>query len=767
MELLRIKMPPCTRLVLSRALRLRCIVGSVDDNRAKARKQVALLAKLAPSGTDEFVAKYATNISADGMFIHTREPYPRGTELAFQAEVAGGQRMLQGTAIVRWAKAEEDAQGPAGMGLQFRSLDAGSRALLTRMLQMQAASSSAASSAPPPPPPPPAESMLSDAEPLGSSTPSCPGEHIDLDINELLNDTAPAASAELRSSLAAAPGPPSGEPVYLKGIKPSDGTGPIIGIDLGTTNSACAVLSKGRPLILSSKAGYNTVPSVVALTPQGQLLVGHRARAQMVLNPTQSIFGAKRLVGREFDSPTVHQMKDRAHFEICAGFDHRAAVKLGPNTLSLEEIQGLVLRECREIAEQALGCPVSRAVVTCPAYYSEPQREAVRRAGAMAGLKVERVLNEPTAAALAFGMNRELKKTVLVYDLGGGTFDATLLKVNRNVFEVVATGGDVFLGGVDFDNQLVDLLLERFTAWHKCPFSGNRVALSRLGEAAERVKMALSECNSFEVHVPMLEMDAAGRPLDLRTTVTRAEFDAACGELVDRTIQAVLDVLLDAKLKPAQVDDILLVGGMSRMPLVREKLKAVFKKPPQASVNADEAVALGAALYSGTLERVSSLVLIDVVPMTIGLGRPGGGFHRLIERNTPLPASTSFAISTQKDNQTEMEVMVFQGEDSNVAGNEFVGAVTISGLPKGRAGSVRVGVTVGLDAECVLRVEAREFHSRTVVRSTLATRYTSEEVASRLGISQERRAEADRARGEELRKRSGGFWGKLKSLLGR
>ncbi len=579
----------------------------------------------------------------------------------------------------------------------------------------------------------------------------------------------PAAKVERPPALVVAPPPPPPEmrTVYLRDVKPSDGTGPIIGIDLGTTNSACAVLTKGRPIILSSKDGYNTIPSVVSLTAQGKLLVGRRAKSQMVLNPTQSIFGAKRLVGREFDSPTVKQLKESSHFEIVAGDDRRAAVTLGGQRLSLDEVQGLILKECRDMAEQALGVPVSRAVVTCPAYYSEPQREAVRRAGALAGLKIERVLNEPTAAALAFGMNRELTRTVLVYDLGGGTFDATLLKLDQNVFEVLATGGDVFLGGVDFDAQITGVLLERFAAWHKRPFKGDRVALSRLAEAAEHAKIALSERATCDVHLPMLELDAQGHPLDLRTTLTRADVEAACADLIDRTLQAVQDVLLDAKLKASQVDDIILVGGMSRMPMVREKLKALFKKSPHASVNADEAVALGAALYSGSVDKVSSLVLIDVVPMTIGLGRPGGQFHRLIERNTPLPATKSFGISTQKDNETELEVMIFQGEDSNVAGNEFLGALTITGLPKAPKGAVQVAVTLGLDAECVLRVEAREFKTRTVVRSVLATRYTTEEIAQRLGISAEKQAAVNKSRHDELEKRAGGFWGALKKIFKR
>ncbi|MDP2269087.1 MAG: TIGR02266 family protein [Archangium sp.] len=860
----------------------------MDHNRSTQRKLVGLLVKLAHKGVDEFASKYATNLSDGGMFIRTREPKPQGTELSFKVEIADGQRVLQGVAIVRWTRAEGDPNGPPGMGLEFLKLDPASRALVDRMLGFNAAAvpkiapattpsrglpvaaaiapvttpskqlpvappkpsfeladelfgdapapsedepladepfeAAAAFAAPPLPPPPPALTPVPAAEPKDAfsdpdvfgalAASNSPEKEIDIELDALVAETpqpppldlfsessasgfevelelaevvppAPFVAPPLKArpepvpevrapvvldqpaAVAPPPQPLSGTPIYLKDIKPSDGTGPVIGIDLGTTNSACAVLSKGRPIILSSKDGYNTIPSVVALNAQGKLQVGHRARSQMVLNPTQSIFGAKRLVGREFESPTVRQVKERSHFEIVAGHDRRAAVKLGANVLSLEEVQGLVLKECKEMAEQALGTSVTRAVVTCPAYYSEPQREAVRRAGAMAGLKVERVLNEPTAAALAFGMNRELKKTVLVYDLGGGTFDATLLKLDQNVFEVLATGGDVFLGGVDFDNQLVDLLLERFATWHKRPFSGDRVALSRINEVAEKMKMALSERQSFDVHLPMLEMDAGGKPLDLRTTVTRAEVEAVCSELVERTIQAVQDVLLDAKMKASQVDDIILVGGMSRMPLVREKLKAVFKKPAQASVNADEAVALGAALYSGTVDKVSSLVLIDVVPMTIGLGRPGGGFHRLIERNTPLPATKSFGISTQKNDETELEVMVFQGEDSNVAGNEFLGAVTISGLPKGPAGSVQVAITLGLDAECVLRVEAREFRSRQVVRSTLATRYTSEEIAQRLGISTEKREAVNKSRGDELEKRAGGFWGKLKSLFKR
>jgi molecular chaperone DnaK len=872
----------------------------LTDNRSNSRKAVGLLVKLKYSGVDEFAERYATNLSDGGMFIRSREPKPVGTEIKFRVEIASGERVLQGTAVVRWIRGPDDPSGSPGMGVQFGTLDESSRALVDRMLASGVAarppritsptaadvpvekavvapaiepSAPAGPPAPkrvPPPaapteapsrapmaaaalpqraapvaPAPPPEIVASSsafdidlepdapsaleaqvAEPSVEVAPPPGDDEIDVDLDSLLASTPPAAPAdddppmqssvsvgfeidlelsppaevpapvasvaplpELRrdarrdveapppppprqtlTTVVAAPapvGPARSGPVYLTSAEPIADTGPIIGIDLGTTNSACAIVTKGRPQILRSKDGYNTIPSVVALSKNGRLEVGHRAKGQMVLNPTQSIFGAKRLVGRDFESPTVRHVRERSHFELVADEDNRAAVRLGTNTLTLEEVQGLVLKQCREMAEQALGTQVSRAVVTCPAYYSEPQREAVRRAGKLAGLKVERVINEPTAAALAFGMNRELTKTVLVYDLGGGTFDATLLKIDKNVFEVLATGGDIFLGGTDFDNQIVDLLLQRFQTQHGRPFAGDQIALSRIAEVAEKAKVALSEQQSFDVHLPMLELDPSGTPKDLKCTVTRADIEASCLSLVDRTIQAVQDVLLDAKFKPTQVDDIILVGGMSRMPLVREKLKAVFKKPPQASVNADEAVALGAALYSGSVDKVSSLVLIDVVPMTVGLGKPGGGFHRLIERNTPLSVTKSFGLSTHEDNQTELEVMIFQGEDSNVAGNEFLGAMKIDGLPKGPKGSVQVAITISLDAECVLKVEAREFRTRKVVKTTLATRYTSDEVAKRLNITAEKRAQTDQKRSQELGGRAGGFWSKLKRVFSR
>jgi molecular chaperone DnaK (HSP70) len=556
-------------------------------------------------------------------------------------------------------------------------------------------------------------------------------------------------------------------PVFLSPPGPLTGTGPVIGIDLGTTNSCVALLTNGRPVVLRSREGYNTIPSVISLNAQSKLLVSHRAKNQLVLRPQQTIYGAKRLVGRPYDSAVVNQVRERFHYEIVPDAAGRAAVRLGDNVLSLEEVQAIILRECKEMAEAHLNQKVERAVVTVPAYYSEPQREAVRKAGILAGLKVERILNEPTSAALAYGLNRELNKKVLVYDLGGGTFDATILKIEKNVFEVLGTGGDIFLGGIDFDNLIVDYLLERFQKLEGIPFSGDGIALSRISDAAERAKMALSERTSFEVHIPMLMMDDAGRPRDLRVVLTRQELEKICDPLLSRTIDVVRDVLLDAKLKASEVDDIILVGGMSRMPMVRDKLKGLFGKGPQASVNADEAVALGAALYSGSVDKVSSVVLIDVLPMTVGVAMPGGAFKRVIERNSPLPAQRSFAINTNKDNEEFLELSIFQGEDNHISANEYLGTVRMEGLPKGPKGSVRVAVTIKLDSECVLHVEAREYSTRKEVKATLATRYSPEELQKQLQVSKESVKAAEERRGADLKERAGGFWGFVKKALGR
>ncbi|MFN7134265.1 MAG: Hsp70 family protein, partial [Myxococcales bacterium] len=458
----------------------------------------------------------------------------------------------------------------------------------------------------------------------------------------------------------------------LDRVKKLEGTpsGPMIGIDLGTTYSCAAYVKNGRPFVIPSREGYNTVPSIVAVSNRNKILIGHPAKGQMLTNPRQTVYGSKRLVGRPFNSTIVRQIKDRFAYEIIEGPRGESAVRLGGRAFSLQELSAMVLCEVKDIAQNHLGQPVERAIITVPAYYNEAQRQAVREAGALAGLHVERILNEPTAAALAFGYGRELQKRILIYDLGGGTFDASLLELNGHIYEVISTGGDTFLGGVDFDMQIVDHLLLEFQASTGKVFQGDRVALQRLIDAAERAKIALSEAESTQVRVPFLTI-VDGKPYDLDVTLTRQTVIDLCRGLVERTLQVCDEVLKARNLTPADVDEIIPVGGMSRMPLVRDLIEQFFKKPPHKGVHPDEAVALGAALLAHSLEQVSGVVLIDVLPMSIGIGLPGGRFKKVIERNTPLPHSKTYGLATFRDDQRELELTVFQGDGDRVEQNEL------------------------------------------------------------------------------------------------
>jgi molecular chaperone DnaK len=790
----------------------------VDESPKRGpRKGVSLSVKLHRPGVDDFVEQYATNISKGGFFIRTRQPEPVGSEISFRVEIADGRRVLQGSAMVQWARLPEDPGGPPGMGLAFKQLDDASRALIDTMLAEA-----------------PAESVVVDPS-LGAVTeapraflgelPQATEKTVHLDLNALLASTpepptpkpapqvwalpapkaaapvqppaavAPAPDAEMSAAATVAPEPrrlrPAAKTPSIPGArkkplpipparaaaqpvpapaKPkasSDTGGVLIAIDIGTTNSSCAVLVNGKPRVLTFRDGYSTVPSVVAPSKHGDLVAGHRARPELLLNPAQSVYGAKRLVGRDYVSPVVQQMKERFAFQLVAGHDGRAAVELGSKAISLEEVQGALIGECRDLAEVALGKPVTRAVLTCPAAYSEPQREALRRSAGMVGLKVERVLNEPTAAALAYGLNRGLSRKILVYHLGGGTFDATVLRIDDNVFEVLATGGDPFLGGQDFDALVVDELLARFQRQCAAPFAGDLVSLSRVMTEAERARVALSERTEIEISLPMLQTAPNGKQLGLRTRLTRHELNGLCGKLVDRTLELTRQVVSEAKLKPELLDDVILLGGLSRMPLVRERLQAISGKAPRASVSADEAVALGAALFTGTIDTLSSVVLIDVVPMTIGVGLPGGGFRRIIARNAPLPAAYSFMLTTSRDNEQELELSLFQGEDAQVLGNEYLGTLHIHDLPRLPAGLARVMVTVRLDAECVLHVEAREWYTKARVHAAMATRYSPDEIRQRLGIPERPPPSSPSPTDAELSAGGGRYWSLLRKILAR
>jgi len=535
-------------------------------------------------------------------------------------------------------------------------------------------------------------------------------------------------------------------------------SGPIIGIDLGTTNSCVAVVQDGKPRVIVSREGYSTIPSIVAASDEGRLLIGHPAKGQMVTNPRRSVYGSKRLVGRPFGSPLVEEVRLRTHYQVIEGPDGQAAVRLLECDFTLEEIAALILKEARELAQAHLGQTVNRAVVTCPAFYNEHQRFAVRQAGRLAGLYVDRVLNEPTAAALAFGYGKGIKRRVVVYDLGGGTFDATALYIDKDKYEVVGTGGDTFLGGVDFDHLLVDLMLRRFKEQHEVAFRGDRVAMQRIEEAAETAKCALTEYSKYRIHIPhATTIDE--RVYDIDVTVSREEYEELCRPLVERTMAVLAEVLQGAGMRPNAIQDVLLVGGMTRMPLVQARLERYFGQPPHKGVHPDEAVGLGAALLANAIEKEEGIRLIDVIPMSIGVGLPAGRFMKVLKRQRPLPAEKKYTIGTTKKNQRTLELHVFQGEHDNVADNELLGTLVFDKLPKGPRGSVKVEVNFKLSDECILTLAARELSSGRTLVTKMSAKGAPTSALRSLGAK-------PRAIGVGT-DGGGGLLGLLKRLLGR
>ncbi len=527
-------------------------------------------------------------------------------------------------------------------------------------------------------------------------------------------------------------------------IPPAPPSKQILGIDLGTTNSCAALVKDGKPYVIPSRGGYNTVPSVVGLNSRRKLVVGHLARAQLLSSPVETVYGAKRLVGRRFDSRRVQELRGAFPYPIVEGPDAMAAVELQGQVVSLEQVSALVLREVKGVAQEHLGEEVNRAVITVPAYYNERQREAVRRAGALAGLVVERILNEPTAAALAYAYGRHVRQRVLVYDLGGGTFDASVLELQDAVYEVVSTGGDTFLGGVDFDQRIVARLLERYEEQVGRPFDGDRVAYSRLVDAAERAKCALSERQDQRIQLPFLAL-VGGQPVALDTTLTRDEVEDLVRPLVARTVEVCRQVLEAKGLTPADLDELLLVGGQSRMPLVQRELQAFLGRAPSRAVHPDEAVAIGAALLAHTLSTSEGVVLIDVLPMAIGVAMPDGRVRTVFARNTALPSRKAYALATARDGQTSFELTVVQGDGERAEACELLGEVQLTGLPAAPKGAVRVGVTFELGAECLLEVTARDLGSGRAVRSTFSAGAPRSERAPGLGAQADEGEAAARA----------------------
>lgn len=485
----------------------------------------------------------------------------------------------------------------------------------------------------------------------------------------------------------------------------------VVGIDLGTTNCCVAAVEGFRPVALTNRAGYKTTPSVIAITPDGRRLVGQLAVRQAVTNPEHTVHAAKRLIGRSFDSPQVQHAMERSAFRITPGPNGDARIELRGRSYSVAELSAMLLDEMRVIAEERLGSPVDKAVVTVPAYFNDNQRQAVRDAGRIAGLEVVRILNEPTAAAIAYGFERDEKKTIAVYDMGGGTFDVSIVRVDPALgFEVIATTGDSYLGGEDFDDRIVAWLVAGFLKRHEVDLRESPMALQRLREAAQKAKCDLSELAEVELQLPFLAQGPDG-PIHLETRLTRAMLDRMTGDLVTRSLQICERALRLAEIRVQDVDEVILVGGMSRMPAIQSAVREFFEREPCRGVHPDEVVALGAALTAFSLEsegKSGVVPLRDVTAHSLGIMVAGGRFDALIPANTTVPTRTTSVFATSRDDQEVVKIVVLQGERQIARENEFLGQFELRGLRRAPAGEVEVEVAFEIDEDGIFRVAAMD-----------------------------------------------------------
>jgi molecular chaperone DnaK len=482
----------------------------------------------------------------------------------------------------------------------------------------------------------------------------------------------------------------------------------VIGIDLGTTNSCVAVMEGKNPKVIENAEGARTTPSIVAFNADGEILVGQPAKRQAVTNPENTFFAIKRLIGRRMDDPMVAKDKKLVPYNIIKADNGDAWVESRGNKYAPSQISAYILTKMKETAERYLGEPVTQAVITVPAYFNDSQRQATKDAGKIAGLEVLRIINEPTAAALAYGLDKKESGTIAVYDLGGGTFDVSILEIGDGVFEVKSTNGDTFLGGEDFDMRIVDYLADEFKKEHGIDLRKDKLALQRLKEAAEKAKIELSSSTQTEINLPFITADATG-PKHLTLKLTRAKLEALVDDLIQKTVEPCRQALKDAGVTAGQIDEVVLVGGMTRMPKVIETVKQFFGKEPHKGVNPDEVVAIGAAIQAGVLKgEVKDVLLLDVTPLSLGIETLGGVFTRLIDRNTTIPTKKSQIFSTADDNQTAVTIRVYQGEREMAADNKLLGQFDLVGLPPAPRGVPQIEVTFDIDANGIVNVSAKD-----------------------------------------------------------